>query len=498
MTDPGPRSPSTPVRATPSDDGTVLRPRGPASGVEGTVLRPRGAGQAGSGAPGDVWGATHLSPPPPGSWSPPAPPTVESLLGDDPGDRTVFAPHLDVPRAVFGSGNAGESRFAPPDERPGVPDIEPPAERFAPEPIPGGPTDLPYGGRFEAPAAAAASGGVRRRRLPRWLVATVGVTILALVAGATWWRFLRPTVVDPAIVVPTSAAPVDKPKVSRPDDAVRGYLEALRDGDIAKALSYGPVGPGSQVLLTPAAAREAKARAPIANVDVPAVSGTTSVVRARFTIGTEAVDRTFGVSKTDDGGWQLTKSTTTVQLSAKRSPRVPLLVNKQALDNVAVLELVPGAYHFETGLPFLRYVSSTDLRVQSLDYSEPIQVLNLELTDEGRAALLQQGQASMRACLEQPVLSPPNCPFGFSAPQQVTSIRWTQTKDPWPGAQFTLTREDAAVAEANFTISLNASVDYANGSTSERNPYEGEVRMTADITRLRAQDIQVRWSEARR
>ncbi len=467
---------------TPLDGGTVLRP---ASRATPEVAQPLT----------DPWGATSLTPPPPGAWTPPPMPGYDPTASPD---HTMVGPHIRVPAVNPGDATL-ESRFAPPAERPGIPDLEPPRERFAPVPIPGGPTDLPRGGRFAAPEDLTNPEPPQRRpfRLPRWVAGLAVLLVLGLVGAGIWWRF-RPVVIDGAITAPTSAAPVNKPKVGKPEDAVRGYLTALKDGDINRALSYGPVGPGSRVLLTDAALKDAQTRAPIGNIDVPAVTSNTSSIRARFTIGTEAVDRTFNVTKTDDGGWQLAKTTTTVQLSAKRSTRVPLLVNKQAIENVAVLELVPGVYHFETGLPFLRYAASTDIKVQSLDYNEPINVLNLELTEAGRAALLEQGQLSMKACLEQPTLNPPNCPFGFVAPQPVTNIRWTQTKDPWPGVQLTLTKEDPAVAEANFTISLNAAVEYANGSKSDRNPYEGEVRLTADITKQRPQDIQVKWSEARR
>ncbi len=401
---------------------------------------------------------------------------------------------------MFGPPELQESRFVPPEERPGVPDVAPPRERFAPEPIPGGPTDLPQGGRYAAPPRddtdAADGDPARLRRLPSWLIVVAVALVLALIGGAVWWRFYRPIIVDVNITVPTSSAPVNKPKVEKPEEAVRGYLEALQAGDIAKALSYGPVGPGSQVLLTPAGVKESQARAPIGNIVVPPVAGATSSIKARYTIGTEAVERTFNVAKTDDGGWQLAKSTTTVQLSAKRSPRVPLIINKQTVDNVAVLELVPGVYHFETGLPFLQYAATNDLKVLSLDYNEPIQVVTLELTDDGRAALLSQAQSSMAACLASGSLNPPNCPFGYAQPKPVTKITWSPKKDLWAGVQFTLTKEDAAVAESHFTISLNANVDFADGQKSPNNTYEGEVRLTADITKTRAQDIQIRWSEA--
>lgn len=492
-------------------DGTVLRPSGPPAqtppggGVpsDGTVLRPRGpvppaADRPGAGSSGTGPGSWGTTPPTqqPGGWTPP--PAAPTRGWYDTGaEQTVYAPHLQVPQAVAGPPQLGESRFAPPEERPGVPDALPPQERFAPLPIPGGPTDLPHGGRYAAPEADESTPSERApRRVSRWVVALVGLLVIGLAAAGLWWRFYRPVVVDPAITVPTSAAPVNKPKVDKPEDAVKGYLEALRAGDITQALSYGPVGPGSQVLLTPNAVKDSQARAPIGNIVVPATTGATSSVKARYTIGTEAVERTFNVVKTDDGGWQLAKATTTVQLTPKRSTRVPLIVNKQAVENVAVLELVPGVYHFETGLPFLRYAATTDLKVLSLDYNEPIQVLSLELTDEGRAALLSQAQASMQKCLDQGSLNPPNCPFGYAQPKPVTSIKWTQKKDPWTGIQFTLTKEDPAVAEANFTISLNANVEFADGQKSPNNTYEGEVRLTADVTKQRVLDIQVKWSEA--
>lgn len=369
--------------------------------------------------------------------------------------------------------------------------------RKVPRPTGGIPLDTPIGGRFAVPDQAVTPDENRTRR-PRWPL-VVGALVLAVVVGSgVWWQYLRPQQNDPDIIGPTSGK-TDVIKVQRGDEAVRGYLAALKAGDARTALSYGRLGgPGSQVLLTEAALKDSLARAPIENVVVPDADANASQIPAQYTIGGETVNTVFKVARTDDGGWQLARTTASIQITAARSDRVPLVVNGVALPDVQYLELLPGSYHFTTGLPFLAYSEQTDIKVPSLEYAEPLRTLPLEITPEGRTALTEAGKASTTACLARQDLAPPNCPFqaaNLGRPIKQSSIRWELTNDPWSTASWTLNASDPAVSEATLLFTITLSVEFENGDRSPDNPVgSGKVSMITDISRTRAADLEVKWT----
>ena len=427
----------------------------------------------------DAWGATHLAAPPSGALPTTPAPWHEPNPGWTPGE----AP-------------AAPSAFSPPDERGGMPAAEIPqsgiTSLIVPKPIRGLPLDQPTAGRFTAPAEKTRV--ARRKRPAIWVFAGVGVVLIALLSYVVWDQN-RPVAVSPDIVVPTSAQ-ASAPKVARGDLAVKGYLEALAAGDIEKAISYGPVGGGSRVLLVPDALKASLAAAPITNINVTAADATASTIHASYQLGTQAVVSDFHVVKQDDGNWQLTASTTTVRLSAKRTDNVPLVINGQTIGPVVELELVPGTYTMTTGLPYLAYQSSTKITVNDLSYTKPISELPVDVTPEGRDALVQATQASLAACIDLQQLSPPNCPMiePTKSPVVASTIkRELIVADPVSGAQWVVDSSNASVASALIPVHYRVFAQYVDGSTSGWTPYDQSWTARADAPKSRASDLSIQW-----
>ena len=453
-----PTSPTTPVR--------------PGSGLSGpapTLAEPTD----------DAWGATHLVAPPSGELPSTPAPWHEPNPGWTPGE---------APQAP--------SAFSPPDERGSLPAAEIPSAGISsivvPKPIRGLPLDQPTAGRFAAPTEKTR---VARRRKPTiWVLGAVGVVLLGLI-GYYVWDQNRPVAVSPDIVVPTSAQ-ASAPKVARGDLAVKGYLEALAAGNIDKAISYGPVGGGSRALLTADALKASLAAAPITNINVTPADATASTIHASYQLGTQAVVSDFRVVKKDDGNWELAASTTTVRLSATRTDNVPLVINGQTIGPVVELELVPGTYSMTTGLPYLAYQATTKITVNDLSYTKPISELPIDVTAEGKDALIQAAQASLASCLDLQQLSPPNCPMIEPTLHPVitsTIKREMLVADPVSNAQWVVDSSDASLASALIQVHYHLSAKYEDGSSSGWTAYDQSWIARADATKSRSSDLSIKW-----
>ena len=473
-----------PTRLTPPPTGSITRPPSPYELPPGVPVTPahgvpaRGGSRVSDGTD-DAWGATHLTAPPTGALpSDPAP-----WHEPDPGWTPAETPQ--APTA-----------FSPPDERGELPAAEIPQPAITtilvPKPIRGLPPDVPVAGRYSAPAEE--SSPAPRRRPAIWVLGGIGVVLVALLAYYVWDQN-RPVVVSSEIVVPSSAA-ASAPRVARGDLAVKGYLEALAAGDIDKAVSYGPVGGGSRALLVPAALRASLAAAPITNINVTTADALASTIHASYQLGTQAVVSDFHVVKKDDGNWELASSTTTVRLSAKRADSVPLIINGQTIGPVVELELVPGMYTMTTGLPYLAYQPTTKITVPDLSYSKPISELPVDVTPQGKTALIQATQASLAACIDLQQLSPPNCPMveATSRPVIPSTIRRVLiVADPVSGAQWVVDSSNAAVASALIQVRYSLSASFDANTTTAGTEFNQSWTARADATKTRAGDLSIQW-----
>ena len=463
----------------PPGDTTQLRPS-PTSlpPADTTQLRP---GSRDLPAPSrQAWAATHLPPPPSGSlpdqvsgapdeppgWTPPSPGSDTSAFSpesDSAGQEPVYVPEVKVPQIRKDVLEPlGEIRYQAPADPP------PPPQRRSPVQL--------------------------------WMVLTAALVVAATVAGVLVWRSTRPVWIDPAIPGNEPA----KIAYQRGDQVVAEYLNALATGDIKKALALGPKGgSGSEVLLQEAAVRASIQDAPISSIQVPPADENASLIHASYQVGSQAVPAVFRVARDDDRSWRLAKATTTVEITARRSSRLPLYINGIEIPpNVNQLELVPGSYTLSTQLPFVAYLPDTKFTVQNLDYTNPIKDLPVVITEAGSQALVKASRTSLNNCMNSHALSPPNCPFRWEIPTgfepDLNTMSYTPSQaDAVSGATWTVSASDQALAQTVVRVAGKMTIRFKGQPTLSENAYDGQWTITADITKLRAEDLDVQWNKAR-
>lgn len=464
---------------------------------------------------------------------PAAPPPVDPHLAAPGGPHDATAHPLDwtPPRGPQGRAPTGPSRsypYAAPaatDSQPGRRIIEParptptppeaaslptPRRPQAPEPgfdprpaVPlmgswealAGSGQPPGGGAgstpvFDAPAEPPAE--KTRRKLPL-IPISIGAAVVLIAGVVAYQVFGVNRTNDPGIRVTVPSATAAGARIAHPGDLVRQYFSALQAGDVTKAQSFGPVGQGSRVTLKEQVVRQSLQRLPLTDVSVTDVTDTSTEVPVTYKLGGEAVSTTVQVRKQDDGGFLLQQSTVTVPITARRTAKIPLLVNGEELEANS-MEVFPGSYVMTTGLPFVQY-DGADLQVSTLDARPEVSLLTPALTKQGRDAVLEVGKKSLSDCLTKQSLTPSGCPFAayISDPIVPGSIKWYLENDPWTGANPRLSSQ-REVAEVLIDLRLAITLTFTNNKALTRSPLSpNSVALRVDVSRPTVEALEATW-----
>lgn len=447
-------------------------------GAPGRPSAPPPAGQPSQPGWGEAppeWGQTHLA-----DAGEPADGT--HLAAPAAGDRTHLAPsspHAPSQPAQPWTPPLPQSQSTPPR---------------APQPAINASGTAAYGDRFvapvEEPGTARKQRGLtpeQKRRLRTPLI--VGL-VLALVAAVAGWYFVFGRPQNGAGTTVTATASGSKPVVRKPDEVVRNYLNAVAAGRFAEAASYGPLGQGSQMLLTDDVGRKSVERLPITDIKVSPADDTATAVKASYVAGGEKVDTQIKVQRQTDGSWQLAQPTITMRIDGKRSEGVPVIINGVKVDAIQV-EIIPGYYEVTTGLPFIGYQQGTDVRATSLASAAEIKNLTTEITPEGLEAMSAAGRASLQQCLTSGQLAPAGCPFGNKVAGTPTNVTWTLVGDPW--ATFApLLQAGTSTAATTMTIQTDLAFALEGGATSSQT-LTNVARLTCELGVKDVSDVKVVW-----
>lgn len=351
------------------------------------------------------------------------------------------------------------------------------------------PADVPV---FEAPVVDADARTTRRRKPLLPLAIGVGALVVAVVAA--WQVFGVNRKSDIGVIVTDRTATVTGARITSPTELVQTYFQALQAGDVNKAQNLGPVGTGSRLALSEQSLRASLERTPLTDVRVEQVPDSATEVPVSYKLGGDTTSTWVQVRKQDDGGVLLERSTVTVQVTAKRSPAIPMLINGEKFDANS-FEVFPGSYVWTTGLPFLSY-EANQLVVSTLDSRPELSLITPALTKEGREALIATGRASLQACIASKELAPQGCPFAQRAPSPIVpgSITWHLTNDPWTNVNPRLSTQKE-VAEVVIDLQLAISLRYTNGSSLTRSPVTTRaVSLRVDMSRTTAEELEATWS----
>ncbi|MGX5681580.1 hypothetical protein [Schumannella luteola] len=269
--------------------------------------------------------------------------------------------------------------------------------------------------------------GRRRRWLP---FAIAGAAVLALLGGAA------------AAFAIVSAQ-------RTPQAAVSAFLDELVAGDAAGAQSLlASIPSGNPVLLQPDTYAATDDRIEGYSVVSATVDGATATVTVEIEQGGERSTHELPLAlvRKDLGlfdVWRVTSDALpTVYVTYARPDGMGLDVNGTEFDGLSGafdlnVPAFPGTYVFEpTGSTdyFAAEPVTVTLSFANADDSDgsTTVALDVELTDAGVAAATAAVNATLDACLAQPVLAPqPNCGFGaIQDDATYTNIRWTLTARP--------------------------------------------------------------------
>lgn len=300
----------------------------------------------------------------------------------------------------------------------------------------------------------------RRRRLTRALGAGAALFALVVTAAYLTWG-------------PRSALGARSEIAAA--QAVRGYLEALADGDAASALGYALEPPADVSLLTDQVLGELQASTPLRAifVDAPTEPGR---VPASYLLGDQQISTVFELTLRD-GVWKLDQVAAPTDLS---SFPIPVAVNG-VVPASARPDLFPG--HYQIASASARYV----VREVAFDVRHPFEQQlirgSLDLSEAGRAEVVAAAETQFADCLSRRDLHPPGCGFAVASPDETpldeSSVAWSTHGTP-DFTELAVSLDHAGSASADLDITIHGDVHGVDGSRWEAHVHL--TRLRADLT----------------
>src|SRR5699024_6476573 len=207
----------------------------------------------------------------------------------------------------------------------------------------------------------------------------------------------------------------------KPEDAVKGYLEAVQAGNAAEALSYAEEPPSDTTLLTDEVLQKSNELGGITDIEIR--SSSDSVVRASYRVGDQTALTSYEVTQTDDG-WKL--KTVAFRLGLRSvTKNAALVVNGVEAPDTEGAQVFPGSYELGTGSEWYEW-TTTEIVVPGGEGS--VVPGMVKLTDEGEKAARDAIESWLDDCLAKKELKPKGCPFQLSrvnGTPDTSTITWS-------------------------------------------------------------------------
>lgn len=377
----------------------------------------------------------------------------------------------------WGGQQSGQQPPPPPQTPGGIPSAPPPppggAQQYpGQQPIgqqsPGGyqqSEQLPPGQTPWAANQQAGQGGpggpqapAKKSKLPKILLfAGIGVVVLALIiGGGLFWNHQK------KLEAERLAQEEHDRQVQTAGETVNGFFEALKAGDVEKALGYSSAPPeGESPLLAPEVAKKAAEAAPVEALKVePAVvtqdangAYTGATVKSTYTIDGKDVEKEWKLTKAGED-WKLGKVTSAVQFG---STDLAITVNGAKITD-SKAEALPGKYTVTTDN------TNFEFKSKSFTVTEPEKdvswIADATPTDAALKTVAATVKASLSSCLKKKELSPDNCPNRFKAPAGVkvdtNTIKFGVTNDPFADAKMRHQSGNVFQVQLTFVFSISA------------------------------------------
>lgn len=254
--------------------------------------------------------------------------------------------------------------------------------------------------------------GSGRRKKPLIIGLVAGVVVLVVVG---------------LVLAFTSFGGSSSPGSESAGDTVKGYLEALADGDAEAALSYSDNQPGNKDLLTDDILKKQIGEWPITDIrilndDTSAESIGMGQVHVTAKFGDKTSDTTLQVKKNGDGKWRLDSAAIKVSSMpggiSNAAAQTLTVFGKPAGENT--LYVFPGYLDIGSSNEYLEVKTKDPLLLDKLgSYSSPYLQPDIQLSDSGTEAVMDQLKGDLAACRQFHTDAPPKpCPvklsYGFS------------------------------------------------------------------------------------
>lgn len=254
--------------------------------------------------------------------------------------------------------------------------------------------------------------------------------------------------------------------------AVRGYLESLAEGDAATALGYALHAPTDAGLLTDRMLTEQRTSAPISDIEVSAPTDP-GRVPANYLLGTERVEVVFELTLVDDA-WRLDRVAAPADLSGFA---VPVALNGMTAGSTRPA-LFPGHYRVTSDSPRYEVVGG-GFTVRH-PFEQPVVEGSLDLSETGRAEVIDAAETQLADCLSRHDLEPADCGFSLVHPEETpldeSTVQW-RAHDEVDFTDLDLTLDHAGSASADIDLTIHGDARGLDGSRWKAH---------AQLTRLRA------------
>jgi hypothetical protein len=203
---------------------------------------------------------------------------------------------------------------------------------------------------------------------------------------------------------------------------VLGYLEALRNGDAEKALSYGEKRPEDTTLLTDDILGKQLAQWPISDIRIRPVEGNEAIAEKMFVtvslkFGDKEVTDTISVSRNPQGGWWIDYVANEYKPGSDSATYKTLSVFGKQLTPERSVFAFPGYLEITTSNKYIDVVASEHTTFSSWPVLRPptIQIEPPELNGAGTTAVRAAVEQAFARCEGSTLTHPPGCPAHLPA-----------------------------------------------------------------------------------
>lgn len=301
----------------------------------------------------------------------------------------------------------------------------------------------------------------RKNRKPLIITATAATAIVVVIAVV-------------AAVLLSSGGGEEATGAATPQEAAKGYLEALASGDAEKALSYGINEPENKTFLTDEILKKQFATKPITDIQVNPISEADGTVQVMLKWGEQSVDEQLRLKKADDGSWKLVRAAYPLDFGAdKKKGDTPLITSLtiagKPLPESRIAYVFPGPLDLGNTNPYVKPVMLwPDWVVNyhlTADFETPRAQLGFEFTEAGLREAEKPINAMFAECAKSKLLKQPGCPQDLAT----SHVLYVDGTLEWKAPTNTDKLKASEIKpDGSYTVSGSVEMAFSAQSTFER------------------------------